>query len=100
MVGRGSFGRPWLFKQISTYLKTGKYEKDPTVAERMQIMKKHIALICEDKGEQLGMKQARAHAIRYLHGIRDAARYREKCSRLTSFSELSALVDDILKNQS
>lgn len=100
MVGRGSFGRPWLFKQISTYLKTGKYEKDPTVAERMQIMKKHIALICEDKGEQLGMKQARAHAIRYLYGIRDAARYREKCSRLTSFSELSALVDDILKNQS
>ena len=99
MVGRGSFGRPWLFKQISTYLKTGKYEEDPTVFERMEIMKKHIALICEDKGEQVGMKQARAHAIRYLYGIRDAAKYREKCSRLTSFEELLTLIDDILKNQ-
>lgn len=99
MVGRGSFGRPWLFKQISTYLKTGKYKADPNVAERMEIMKKHIALICEDKGEQIGMKQARAHAIRYLYGIRDAAKYREKCSRLTSFSELLILVDDILKNK-
>lgn len=98
MIGRGSFGRPWIFKQISDYLKTGQYDQDPTVIERMKIMKKHVGLICEDNGQQIGMKKARAHIIRYLYGIKDAAKYREKCSRLTAFSELLELIDDILKN--
>lgn len=98
MVGRGSYGRPWLFKQISDYLKTGKYDKDPTITERIVIMKKHVDLICQDNGQQLGMKKARAHIIRYLYGIRDAAKYREKCSRLTLFSELLDLIDEILEN--
>lgn len=98
MIGRGSYGRPWLFKQISDYLKTGRYEKEPTVDERMEVMKKHVLLICEDNGEQVGMKKARAHIIRYLYGIRDAAKYREKCSRLTCFSELVKLINEILKN--
>ena len=98
MIGRGSFGRPWLFKQISDYLKTGKYKQSPTVAERMDIMKRHVDMICQDNGEQVGMKKARAHVIRYLYGIKDAAKYREKCSRLTTFSELLELIDKILEN--
>ena len=42
MVGRGALGRPWVFSQISAYLKTGALLPDPPVAERMRILIEHI----------------------------------------------------------
>ena len=95
MVGRGSFGRPWIFAQIASFLKTGKYAPDPPLIEKMQIMLKHIRLICDNKGENLGMRQARAQAMKYFRGMKGAARYREICSKLTTFSEICELVCDI-----
>ena len=95
MVGRGSFGRPWIFSQIASFLKTGRYDPDPPLARQMQIMLEHIRLICDNKGENSGMKQARAQAIKYFRGIKGAARCREICSRLTTFSEIYELVKNI-----
>ena len=98
MVGRGSYGRPWLFQQISDYLKTGKYSPDPDIEQRMNIMLKHIRRICEDKGEYIGMKEARSQAMRYLYGICGAAGYRSKCSKFEKYSDAEKLVNEILDN--
>lgn len=99
MVGRGSYGRPWLFRQIREYLETGRYSPDPTPDERLEIMRRHIGLIVADKGEKIGMKEARRPASWYLKGMQGAARFRNLCSELTTLEQLERLIEEIKTEQ-
>lgn len=91
MVGRGALGRPWVFSQISAFLKDERVLPDPPVSERMRIMVKHIRLICEYKGERIGIKEARKHAAWYIKGIKGAAKYRQMVGTLESVEQLEEL---------
>ena len=97
MVGRGSYGRPWIFKQIKEYLETGHYSPDPPLEERMAVMKGHITALCAHKGEKMGMRQARHHAAWYLKGLRGAAAFRKACGELIALSDLDLLIERVLK---
>ena len=99
MVGRGSYGRPWLFRQIREYLETGSYSPDPSPEERLEIMRRHIRLIVSDKGEKVGMKEARRPASWYLKGMQGAARFRNLCSELATLEQLERLIEDIRTEQ-
>lgn len=99
MVGRGSYGRPWLFRQIKEYLETGHYSSDPTPEERLEIMRRHIGLIVADKGEKIGMKEARRPASWYLKGMQGAAHFRNMCSELTTLEQLERLIEQIKTEQ-
>lgn len=99
MVGRGSYGRPWLFRQIREYLETGSYSPDPTPDEKLEIMRRHIGLIVADKGEKVGMKEARRPASWYLKGMQGAAHFRNMCSELTTLEQLERLIEEIKTEQ-
>lgn len=99
MVGRGSYGRPWLFRQIREYLEAGSYSPEPTAGEKLDIMRRHIRLIVEDKGERVGMKEARRPASWYLKGMKGAAKFRDMCSELTTLDELERLIEKIKEQQ-
>ncbi len=98
MIGRGALGRPYIFSQINEYLNSGKMISLPSVEERMDIMLRHIRRLCELKGENIGMKEARKHAGWYTKGLRGAALYRRKAGELNSFAELELLSKEISKN--
>lgn len=91
MVGRGALGRPWVFSQISAFLKDERIFPEPPVSERMRVMVKHIRLICEYKGERVGIKEARKHAAWYIKGIKGAAAYRQQVGTLESVAQLEEL---------
>lgn len=91
MVGRGALGRPWVFSQISAYLHDERVLPEPPVSERMRVMVKHIRLICEYKGERVGIKEARKHAAWYIKGIKGAAAYRQQVGTLESVAQLEEL---------
>lgn len=99
MVGRGSYGRPWLFGQIREYLACGSYSPDPSPDERLEIMRRHIRLIAADKGERVGMKEARRPASWYLKGMQGAARFRDLCSGLSTLDGLDDLINEIKEHQ-
>lgn len=99
MVGRGALGRPWVFSQISAWLKTGALLPDPPVAERMRIMLKHIGMLCEYKGAHTGMLQARTHAAWYMKGLRGAAGYRRAIGALASMEQLDDLATRVIQDQ-
>ncbi|NMA79301.1 MAG: tRNA dihydrouridine synthase DusB, partial [Clostridiales bacterium] len=61
MIGRGSYGRPWIFEQIDRFFLDGTILPEPTTEEKMRIMLDHVRLILEDKGEKMGMREARKH---------------------------------------
>ena len=99
MVGRGSYGRPWLFRQIREYLETGSYSPDPSPDEKLEIMRRHIGLIVADKGEKVGMIEARRPASWYLKGMQGAAHFRNLCSELTTLEQLERLIEQIKTEQ-
>lgn len=91
LVGRGALGRPWVFQQINAYLKDGRIIPEPPVSERMRVMVKHIKLLCEYKGERIGIKEARKHAAWYMKGIRGGAEFRRQAGQLESIEQLEEL---------
>ncbi len=99
MIGRGSYGRPWLFGQIRDYFEGKPVRPEPSTEEKLQIMRKHIGLIAADKGEKIGMKEARRPAGWYLKGMQGAAHFRSLCGTLETLDDLDRLIEQIYKEQ-
>lgn len=91
MIGRGALGRPWVFSQINAYLEYGRVIPEPPVAERMRVMLKHIATLCEYKGDYIGMREARKHAGWYTKGLNGAANYRRELGSLENMEQLKEI---------
>ncbi len=91
MVGRGALGRPWVFQAVNAYLREGRILPEPPVSERMRVMVKHIHMICEYKGERIGIREARKHAAWYTKGIHGAAEYRRQLGQLESLTALEEI---------
>ncbi len=95
MIGRGSYGRPWLFGQIKDHYEGKPVRPEPSFEEKLAIMRRHIDLLVADKGERVGMKEARRHASWYLKGMQGAARFRNLCGSLDTLEDLERLIDEI-----
>lgn len=99
MVGRASYGRPWLFAQIRAKLLGQPVPPEPALEERLAVMREHIELICRFKGEATGMREARKHAAWYLKGLRGAAGFRNECSSLCTKEDLDRLLEKVRQAQ-
>ncbi len=98
MVGRGALGKPWVFREINHYFETGEILPQPSIDERMDVLKKHISKLIEYKGEFIAMREARKHAAWYVKGIRGAAKYRAEIGKINTFSDLEELIDKITQS--
>lgn len=98
MVGRGALGRPWVFRQISEYLQNGTVLPEPPVGERMDIMLRHISALIADKGDYIGIREARKHSAWYIRGIKGAASFRREIGMLESFEQLKELAEKVVSS--
>lgn len=64
-IGRGAFYDPWIFRRTDLYLRTGELPPEPTFAERVQVMRRHLDRYCEFYGEEQGAKLFRKVAPWY-----------------------------------
>lgn len=97
MVGQASYGRPWIFEEIVSYLESGTLLPEKTLEEKMNVMLRHIKMMVDEYGEQSSMREARKHAAWYIKGEKHAALFRKSCSSLLTYSDLERLADEILK---
>ena len=81
---------------MNAYLESGQLLPEPPIEERMRVMREHIRLICEYKGERVGMREARKHAAWYIKGIRGAAAFRQEVGTLSTMEELDSLAQRII----
>ena len=96
MVGRAAIGNPWIFSEINHFIKTGIILPKPSLEERMNVMLKHISLICKYKGEKNGLKQARRHVSLYIKGLHGAAALRDLACKIESFEDAKKLANIVL----
>lgn len=96
MIGRGALGCPWIFQQISAYIKSGNIVPVPPVSQRMLIMIKHIEDLCNERGVRIGMREARKHALWYTKGLRGAAKYRRQLSAIENIDDVKRIAFQIV----
>ena len=100
MIGRGSYGNPFIFREIEAKLRGEAYEP-PALETKMQVMLEHIRLILElsEKCEELAMHEARKHAAWYMNGYYGSAKFRGRCYQLSSYAEAEALAEEFIELQ-
>ncbi len=97
MIGRATLGNPWILRQIVSYLKEGKVEKEPTKEEKLKTILYHIDLEIEEKGEQIGIKELRKHMSWYIKGLPDASKLRVEINKIETRKELENALKEYFK---
>jgi len=95
MIGRASFGHPWIFKEIKHYLATGEILPPMSVADRVTLAKKHLAKSLEIKGERVGILEMRRHLSSYFKGLENFKETRLKLVTENDPAALFSLLDYI-----
>lgn len=72
MIGRAAQGRPWVFREIETYLATGSLRKKPALGETLAIMLSHLEALYDFYGEATGVRVARKHIKWFLASLPNA----------------------------
>ena len=98
MIGRATYGNPWLFKEIDAYFE-GKPFTPPDLETRLETMLYHLRLAMSDKPEHIAIQEARKHFAWYLTGMYGAASFRARCYSLSSYEDAVKLTEDFRKLQ-
>ena len=94
MIGRAAQGRPWLFREIEHYLKTGEHLPPAQVLEIHAILQEHLEDLYEFYGPETGFKVARKHISWYTKGLVGSAAFRKAMNVLPSIDEQMQAVND------
>ena len=98
MIGRAAIGNPFIFSEINCKLQ-GKEYVYPSIEEKMNTMREHITNLCDQKGEYIGMKEARRHICMYIKGLKNAANFRNLACKLETLDQLEKFINKVLAEQ-
>ena len=98
MVGRATFGRPWIFREIKHYLRYGEEMPPLSVAEKVALARRQLQLSLQYKGEKRGIYEMRRHLSCYFKGLPDFKETRMKMVTTMVPDELFSILDFIEKN--
>ncbi len=93
MIGRGSFGNPWIFRNIIYYLQNGEKLSEPTNQEKLEVMKEHIKLAVEEKGE-IAIKELRKHIAWYTKNMKNSSEFRNSINKIETEKELLLKIEE------
>ncbi|PIQ75976.1 dihydrouridine synthase [Candidatus Peregrinibacteria bacterium CG10_big_fil_rev_8_21_14_0_10_49_24] len=97
MIGRGTFGNPWLMKDVVDVLVYGKEPGVPTVhsisfEEKIPFILYHCELAVRVKGEKRGMLEMRRHLASYVRGIDGASHKRAQLVRVERVEDVREIL--------
>jgi tRNA-dihydrouridine synthase B len=99
MIGRAAQGRPWIFREIDHFLRTGEYLPAPLVEEVRALMSEHLQAHYAFYGEFMGLRTARKHIGWYVRDLPGGEEFRQRMNRLESCTEQLAAVDAFFESQ-
>lgn len=87
MIGRAAQGRPWIFREIEHYLRTGEQLPEPTLTEIREILLSHLRELYRFYGEVMGPRIARKHASWYLQTVPGSDLFRKAFNAMENAEE-------------
>ena len=98
MIGRASFGDPWVFADASAALSGAEYAGRPALQERVETAVRQFWLAYEDKGEHIACLEARKHFAWYLRGVSHSNFYKAQISAISTMADVERIAKDICRN--
>ncbi len=97
MIGRAAQGRPWIFREVAEYLRSGSVPPPPTVAEARIWLMDHLDEHYQFYGEELGVRTARKHLIWYTRRLLGGALFCQHMNRLQHCDEQRRALHEFLQ---
>ena len=98
MVGRASFGDPWVFQQVSAAMAGKEIPERPCLKERIELAVRQFELSEQDHGEKIACLEARKHFAWYLRGVRNASYYKKEITSLTKMEDIYRVAKEIIRD--
>lgn len=95
MIGRGCIGNPWLINDCVNYIE-GKPIKEVSLKDKVDMMKRHLNLLIEDKNEKAAMLEIRSHLLYYFKSLPDSKQMKSKICSVKTKEELFSILDNYL----
>ena len=99
MIGRAAQGRPWLFREIEHFLKTGEHLPPAQVTEIHAILQAHLEDLYDFYGLETGFRVARKHIAWYTRGLVGSAAFRHHMNQLPNIEQQMQAVNDFFCQQ-
>jgi len=98
MIGRGSFGDPWIFREGNAAIAGEPIPPHPPLSERMDAALGQIELAASFKGERLACLEARRHLAWYLRGVPYAGPYKAEAVRVETLADVRRVVREVKRD--
>lgn len=95
MIARGAMGNPFIFREAIELVENGRKTDIPSMDEKIQTAIKHLDLVCQFKGEYVGIREMRKHFSWYIKGIHGAARLREKINQAITREQMEEILSSL-----
>lgn len=89
MIGRGSFGDPWIFAAANAAIAGESEPERPPLGERLDTARRIVERAAEYKGERLACIEARGHLPWFLHGVPHSAEYKRALTQVSTLEDVS-----------
>lgn len=99
MIGRAAQGRPWIFREIDHYLRTGTLLPAPAISEVRERMAQHLRAHYAFYGDYLGVRTARKHIGWYIRDLHGAETFRQRMNLIDDCATQLAAVDAFFESQ-
>jgi nifR3 family TIM-barrel protein len=94
MIGRGVLGNPWLIKECLDYLEKGIEPKKVSLSEKLDMIKKHLDLLINQKGEKVACLEMRSHFAWYLKGLSNTKKLKVALQQVKTKEEVLKLLNE------
>ena len=95
MIGRATFGDPWIFEQVAAAMAGQEIPGRPCLADRVDVALEQFQLAFEDKGEHIACLEARKHFAWYLRGVSHSSYYKTQISAISSMEDIVRIAKGI-----
>lgn len=96
MIGRGLLGNPWLVRDCVNYLNDGSLPENISYEEKIDMMKRHLHSLVQEKGEKPAVLEIRTHFLYYLKGLPESASIKNSICKCQSEEEINFILDEYL----
>lgn len=97
MIGRATYGNPYIIKQMLHYIQTDEILEDMNLADKIEILMEYTKDLIQYVGENTAMKLLRGQAGWFIKNCRNSAKYRNRLSSISTLTDLNEIVTEILK---
>lgn len=98
MIGRATFGDPWIFAEVKSALSGEGEFRRPVLARRVDTAVRQFQLALQDKGEHIACLEARKHFAWYLRGVSHSNYYKAQISNIATMEDIYKIADGIRRD--